>query len=66
MWNPLRTYYLLKYGLGAFTNGSAKRPTDHESLKQSDKIALKNEWVLSYDAFHMAGVDINNSNNSMS
>ena len=66
-WLPALSYFVLEYSFGS-ANGATGKYTANEGLKQSQKITLANDWVSSmYTAasFRVAGVDINNINNSL-
>ncbi len=61
---PNMSYFMVEYGFGSM-QGTADPYSPVESLKQSDKITLCNDFVSScYSgaSFRMAGVDINNIN----
>ena len=64
-WNPKMSYFLVEYAFGHENGANVYSPV--ESLKQSQKIALANDWVsnmYSGASFRMAGTDINVINNS--
>jgi hypothetical protein len=66
-WLPALSYFVLEYSFGS-KNGATDNYTATEALKQSQKITLANDWVSSmYTAasFRIAGVDVNNINNSL-
>lgn len=66
-WIPSMSYFVLEYSFGHMNLGGDKY-TATESLLQSKKITLANDWVSSMysgASFRVAGVDINNINNSL-
>ena len=66
-WIPSLSYFVLEYSFGS-ANGKSDNYTATEALQQSQKITLSNDWVSSMysgASFRIAGVDINNINNSL-
>ena len=60
------SYFMVEYGFGSM-NGALDPYSPVESLKQSDKLTLCNDFVsacYSGASFRMAGTDINNINGS--